>query len=187
MKKLLTLALALMLMLSLAACGGTKDPTPSGSGTTDPGTSQQEPSSMPDDTDPPNESNDRYTEFGLSFDEVQPEGSTSFEVTDDSESTYYVEFAMPETVIQEVGFAYYKKIYDLTAAISEGGTNYKQSGGTAISPEVSPMGTWEDENSASEYNMNVWFYKYDGKLLQVSIIAGIDSDKSILVMISDYT
>ena len=50
MKKLLTLALALMMVLSLAACGGKTDPAPSG--TTDPGTSQQQPSSTPDDSKP---------------------------------------------------------------------------------------------------------------------------------------
>ena len=50
MKKLLTLALALMMVLSLAACGGKTDPAPSG--TTDPGTSQQEPSSTPDSSKP---------------------------------------------------------------------------------------------------------------------------------------
>ena len=48
MKKILVLALALMMVLSLAACGGKTDPAPSGSGTTDPGTSQQ-PSNTPDD------------------------------------------------------------------------------------------------------------------------------------------
>ena len=182
MKKILALALALMLVLSLVACGNDTGKTPSGSTgntQTDPPTSQGGTDTTP--------SNDRFTEFGLSFDKVEPDGSTSFEVSNDSARSYHIEFAMPETVTKEVGLAYYKKIYDLTAAISEGGTNYKKSGGSAISPEVSPMGTWEDENSASEYNMNEWYYKYNGKLLQVSIMAGIDSEKSILVMIYEYT
>ena len=43
MKKLLTFLLAFIMALSLAACGGEKDPAPSGSDATDPGTSQQEP------------------------------------------------------------------------------------------------------------------------------------------------
>ena len=40
MKRILALLLAMMMVLSLAACGGNKE-TPAGSGTTDPGTSQQ--------------------------------------------------------------------------------------------------------------------------------------------------
>lgn len=40
MKKFLALVLVLMMALSLAACGGEKAPASSGSGTTDPGTSQ---------------------------------------------------------------------------------------------------------------------------------------------------
>lgn len=47
MKKISALALALMMALSLAACGGNEE-TPSGSGTTDPSTSQQH-GSTPDD------------------------------------------------------------------------------------------------------------------------------------------
>ena len=48
MKKILALALTLVMALSLVACGGGKDPAPSGSSTIDPGTSQQEPSNTPD-------------------------------------------------------------------------------------------------------------------------------------------
>ena len=44
MKKIVVLGLALILALALTACGGEKDPAPSGDGTTDPGTSQQTPS-----------------------------------------------------------------------------------------------------------------------------------------------
>lgn len=50
MKKLLTLALAFVMVFALAACGDNTDPAPSGNGTTDPGTSQQEPSDTPDDS-----------------------------------------------------------------------------------------------------------------------------------------
>ena len=52
MKKFLILALALIMALSLAACGGKTDPAPSGNDTTDPGTSQQEPSNTPDESTP---------------------------------------------------------------------------------------------------------------------------------------
>lgn len=53
MKKLFALLLAMTMALSIAACGGgNDDPAPSGSGTTDPGASQQEqPSSTPDEGD----------------------------------------------------------------------------------------------------------------------------------------
>ncbi len=46
MKKVLATVLALVLVFALAACGGDKDPAPSGN--SDPGTSQQEPSNTPD-------------------------------------------------------------------------------------------------------------------------------------------
>ena len=55
MKKILVFMLALAMVLSLAACGGEKDPTPSGNGATDPGTSQQTPSSG--ETTPPGTQN----------------------------------------------------------------------------------------------------------------------------------
>ena len=46
MKRILLIAIALVMVFALAACGGKTDPAPSGSGTTDPGTSsQQTPSS----------------------------------------------------------------------------------------------------------------------------------------------
>jgi len=35
--------------------------------------------------------------------------------------------------------------------------------------------------------MNVWFYKYDGKLLYVQILGGIGWDNVISFTISDYT
>lgn len=192
MKKILALALAFIMALSLAACGGGNDtPAPSGSNDNTPSSSEQQeqPSNNDDggeDEAPDNTSDDRFTEFGLSFDTVQPEGSTAFEVEDDTDRTYSVTFTMPETVTEEVGFSYYKKIYDLTAAISEGGTNYKESGGTAISPEVSPMGEWEDEHSAAAH-MNTWFYKYNGKLYNVLIMGDIGFGDEISVSIYDYT
>ena len=192
MKKLFALILTLVMIFSLAACGGGDDkpsstPKPPSSSqqqeqkTPDPDPVEDEPEQTPDEG-----SDDRFTEFGLSFEEVEPEGYTAFEIVDDDDRTYRVEFTMPDTVTEEFGFAYYKRIYDLTAAISEGGTNYKQTGGSAISPEVGPMGAWEDEHSA-EAHMNVWFYKYDGKLLYVQILGGIGWDNVISFTISDYT
>lgn len=197
MKKLFAFLLALMMVLSLAACGGgNEDKTPSSdnktSQTDDSILSREDDTSAtieeePDDAPTPDEgSDDRFTEFGLSLEEVSPDGYTSFEVVDDSKRTYHVEFTMPGTVTEDFGFAYYKAIYDLTAAISEGGTNYKKTGGSAISPEVGPMGAWEDEHSA-EAHMNVWFYKHDGKLLYVQISGGIGYDNVISFTISDYT
>jgi len=63
MKKILALALALLMVLALAACGGTTDPAPSGSGTqqTDPGTSQQ----GDNDTKPNNNTDDLTTVSGF--------------------------------------------------------------------------------------------------------------------------
>ena len=187
MKKILALALALMMVFALAACGGNDTPDPSGSGSNTPGSSQQQSSNTPNEgenTTPGGDSDDRFTEFGLSFEEVQPEGSTDFEVEDDSKRSYSVNFTMPGTVTEEVAFAYYKTIYDLTAAVSEGGTNYKKTGGSAISPEVGPMGAWEDEHSEAAH-MNDWFYKYNGKLYNV-VIRDWYSDE-ITVSIYDFT
>lgn len=184
MKKLLTIALALMMVLSLAACGNNDTPDPSG-GTNDPGSSQQTPSGTSNPSENP-ESDDRFTEFGLSLEKVQPEGNTKKEVATDSKRTYAVNFTMPEAVTGEAKLAYYKKIYDLTASVSEGGTNYKKTGGTEISPEVSPMGAWEDENSET-MPMNDWFYKYNGKLYNVVVFAGVDDAKEVSISIYDFS
>lgn len=53
MKKLFALLLALVMVLSLAACGGDKDPTPSGNGDNTPSSSgqQEQPSSTSDEDD----------------------------------------------------------------------------------------------------------------------------------------
>ena len=57
MKRFLVFLLSALLVLSLAACGGDKEPTPSGGGTTDPGSQQTDPgtSQQPSsgDTDTP--------------------------------------------------------------------------------------------------------------------------------------
>lgn len=52
MKKILTLALALMLVLSLAACGNSGSSNTPSDNSTDPGTSQQQPSNTPDNSKP---------------------------------------------------------------------------------------------------------------------------------------
>lgn len=51
MKKFLALALALMMVFALAACGDKGNTKPNNS--TDPGTSQQQPSNTPDESTPP--------------------------------------------------------------------------------------------------------------------------------------
>lgn len=174
MKKLYALLLAGVMVFSLTACGGGEE------------TAEQAAPQAVQQTASDENNNDRFVEFGLSLEKVLPEGYTSFEVADDDDRRYRVEFTMPDTVTDDFGFAYYKAIYDLTAGISEGGTNYKQTGGSAISPEVSPMGAWEDEHS-TEAHMNVWFYKYNGKLLHVQIIGGIGYDNVISFTISDFS
>ena len=58
MKKILALALALIMVLALAACGGGNEtPDPSGSNDNTPSSSQQQPSSTPDEqsSNPPSE------------------------------------------------------------------------------------------------------------------------------------
>lgn len=65
MKKIFALALALMMVLSLAACGGGKDPAPSGSGTADPGTQQTDPGNS-EVTTPPEDETEPSAEIDLS-------------------------------------------------------------------------------------------------------------------------
>ncbi|HPE95078.1 MAG TPA: hypothetical protein PLT66_03300 [Bacillota bacterium] len=178
MKKILALALALLMVLALAACGNT----------TDPGTSRQEPSNTPDEGSGENNNDEKngLEKYGLTLVAITPANSTGSDVKEDTGSTYSLSFTMSETVTEEVAFAYYKQVYDLTASISEGGVNYKKTGGTSISPEVGPMGSWDEENSG-EFNMNAWFYKYDGKLFKVTIAGGIGYDTEILVSVYDFT
>ena len=63
MKKVLALALALMMVFALAACGGNDTPDSSGSGTTDPGTSQQTPSSTSDGSTPSGEPSNNAEDY----------------------------------------------------------------------------------------------------------------------------
>ncbi len=74
MKKILALALALMMVLALAACGGKTDPAPSGDNTSDPGTSQQEPSNTPDPGT--NEPNETLDDSDNSQSSGEPEGTS---------------------------------------------------------------------------------------------------------------
>ncbi|MCC8026661.1 MAG: hypothetical protein LIP16_15345 [Clostridium sp.] len=75
MKKILAILLATVMLLSLAACGGGKDPTPSGNsgtGDTPPASSQQEPATSDPGT---NEGNDWEKVLYLTG-LTAPEGST---------------------------------------------------------------------------------------------------------------
>lgn len=98
MKKLLVLFLALIMVLSLAACGGNENSnTPSGSSTTDPGTSQETPTtSIGGDTS----KNDLTTEsgflaaFGLTEDDMKCANFTRIEKTS---------YNLETNVIGEVG------------------------------------------------------------------------------------
>ena len=183
MKKLLnglmTITMVFVFAVALTGCGKTEN---NNGGETTGGNDNQQEQGNND-----NQNNaDRYKDFGLTLDKVKPDGSIDIVVDTDSSRTYIVDFTMSDTITKEVGFAYFKKIYDLTASVSDGGTNYKQTGGSVISPEVSPMGAWESEHSA-ESPMNEWFYKYNGKLLKVTIMSGIGFDDTFSVSIGDYS
>ena len=104
MKKLFVLLLSALMILCLAACGGKTDPTPSGSGTTDPGTSQQEPSNTPDEGSGENNNDEKngLEKYGLTLDAITPANSTGSDVKEDTGSTYSLSFTMPETVTEDV-------------------------------------------------------------------------------------
>lgn len=193
MKKLFTILLAIIVVFTLAACSTGGSPDQSNTNSLDDSQTDDGFLSRDDGTDNKSSSGAETSEnktgleaYGLTLTQITPETATGTKDEDVSKRTYSIVFTMPETVTEDIGFAYYKAIYDLTASISEGGVNYKETGGTAINPEVSPMGSWDEEHSA-EAHMNVWFYKYNGMLLQVTIIGGINWDDEISFSISDYS
>lgn len=187
MKRWFAVLLAIVICLSLAACGG------GDKGSALPGSSgqEQQPGSTPDPGSQPDETPDNedygMERFGLALADITPEGSTGWEVTSNNDLGCTINFTMPGNVSEEEGHAYKKKIYDLTASISEGGVNYKETGGTPVFPEVGPMGAWEDERSETGGYVNLWYYKYDGKLLKVWVAASPSAGEEISMNITDFT
>ena len=143
MKKLLALALTLMMVLSLAACGGKTDPAPSGNSTSDPGTSQQEPSntSDPGTADSiPADSGEEWpdNEFTQKVPEI-PFSITS--ASDDGDGTFTVRFS--DATIAD-GKAY-------GAALQEAGFNVNARGDLDT----------EDRYSLFASNADGWSIEYD--------------------------
>lgn len=170
MKKLLTLALALMLVLSLAACGSKPDPAPSGSDTTAPGTSQQEPSNTPDDGDNKGDGTiDRSTvsgffaSYGLTEADIKPDGvgegtiEANEYIDSQAEVTYKVELD------SEKARAWFELLVEATKEASDDGKLYSNTATGKEHPLDIEFGT-----TASMATSGGWMYYYNGK---VAIVA----------------
>ena len=105
MKRFILIALTLMLALSLAACGGNEE-TPSGSDTTDPGTSQQEPSDTPDESTPSGSNDPGTSQTGTLFDITEEQISctnSEYALVEDNTEREAMIAAIPAEILKGVG------------------------------------------------------------------------------------
>lgn len=205
MKKFLALLLALMLLLSLTACGGGNDtPDPSGSEDNTPSSSQQQdeqPSSTPDDggedesggnenTEEMPYGEDMKSEVGLSVEEIQPDSIDSYENKFTAWSGWSTHFASVTGAKEENVVAYLKKLYDITAAVSDGGTNYKPTADVsnpAKPPEeLVPAGTFDEEITSWDYGA-AWYYKYNDEVILVNVSYYINTMNGVTVKIDNVS
>ena len=169
MKKFSILLLAMMMVFALAACGGNEE-TPSGSGTTDPDTSQQEQenpdssapaeSGAPDSTDAPGSDAETVEGFlkihGWTEDDIKPAHFVSFGELEmdgstpagESGSMGYITIAVDkDATTQEDINAWFEQLYTKMAAQSADGKLYKNFALSAEAPslkELTEGALWED-------------------------------------------
>lgn len=169
MKRIAILLLALMMVLSLAACGDNGE-TPSGSGTTDPGASQQEQenpdssapaeSGAPDNTAAPGSDAETVEGFlkihGWTEDDIKPEHFVSFGELEmdgstpagESGSMGYITISVDkDAMTQEDINAWFEQLYTKMAAQSADGKLYKNFALSAEAPslqELTEGALWED-------------------------------------------
>lgn len=134
MKKLLVLTIVLIMALSLAACGGKTDPASSGNGKTDPGASQQEPSSTPGAVDT-STLNGFLAQFGLTESDLKPAehfASFDYRVTKNKSYQGTVTVNMDWGDLENDGAQkkaavskWMKQVYDRLLAVSDDGKAYK--------------------------------------------------------------
>lgn len=166
MKKILTFALALMLVLSLAACGGKTDPAPSDGGTTNPGTSQQQPSDTPDESTPsdtPDESKPAETPaeflalFGLTEDDVKPTdaGDGTLEVAKNNPNYGKVTYVLENKSLKDAAAReeFFKKVLEKTRSLSTDGAVYT----TVSSKEAFEF---KQDFFTGSHNSATWQYNY---------------------------
>ena len=183
MKKILALALALVMVLSLAACGGKTDPAPSGSGggsTTDPGTSQQQPSDTLDDTTPSGgeeTSNDPLEallqEAGLTFEAIKP--SHEYLYTELQEKKLL--FFLNDGGSAAFGTFYYG-IVNACKAVADDGKLYIADMSFMMgngSDEFTPAKSEDELNAAVTYMDGFGYYK-DGESVTIGVFLGEYTD-----------
>lgn len=183
MRKLFVLLISALLILSLAACGnsGNSD-TPSN---TDPSTSQQAPSSTPDNnTAPPSggsaepeqgalsEADELLKGTGLTLDAIEP---TQAEYESYAVEKGTIRFYFPSKTVIETG-NYYHQIMDACKAVADDGKIYEAENmvfsGTGDEAEFAPQ-------SAEEYGdfaptVKFGYYK-DGTAFTVGITRTFDT------------
>ena len=160
MKKALTFVLALVLVLSLAACGNSNIPsntpsnTPSENNTTSNPPASNTPSETPIGGD---EKPDASTvagylaQFGLTEDDIKPDGFTSFENLDG--------WLIKVNAAEGNANAWGKEIYNKIIAISADGKIYDQG-----YPTFKDEAVWSDNGAIYQ-----WAYTYNGKTVEVDV------------------
>ena len=167
MKKIAILLLAMMMVFALAACGGNDSPDPSGSGTTDPGTSQQSGENEDGKIDTSTVSG-FFASYGLTETDIKPAGvgegtiKTNEYIESQAEVKYSTELDLAAAI------EWRDMLISATKAAADDGKIYADvsTGMEYDTPE------WVD--TALEGCTATWSYKYKGNV----VIITLDADYS---------
>ncbi|MDR1892479.1 MAG: hypothetical protein LBQ48_05685 [Oscillospiraceae bacterium] len=171
MKKIFTALLVVALLFSLAACGENEEsnstPTTSGeSSTTAPqwngGTSSETPTESTTSNNSPNMTKEEFLAlFGLSEDDIQPNGFANYEIWGciSNEGTVYIQIDEAGGVSENVQ-AWFEKIFDKIKQISDDGKLYNS---LAFDTEYK-LPTSYGKSAFSQF-----IYKYNGKGVVVNL------------------
>lgn len=172
MKKILALLLAMMMVFALAACGGNEE-NPSGSGTTDPGTSQQ---------DQPGNNDGNAGDFAALAEKYSLPGLTAPEGSTVDEWGGGIRFQKDGGFTEEEINTFAQAVWDVCNDIStEGIYNTK-----TVDTSTGKQGKGDEYASLSETMHSdecYWYYTYNDAIRMVRIYFGA-ADRYITLNVS---